>query len=59
MRSVMRDEAAEQTATLVRQLVSPRLRAEFGNGDQFYAKAARSSHCPEGRADRPNKDFLE
>jgi putative restriction endonuclease len=42
-----------------RLLVSPRLRAEFGNGDQFYAKAGEMITLPERRADRPNKDFLE
>jgi len=42
-----------------RLLVSPRLRADFSNGDQFYAKAGQSIDLPERRADRPGRDFLE
>ena len=41
-----------------RLLVSPRLRAEFGNGDQFYAKVGEIITLPERRADRPNKDWF-
>jgi putative restriction endonuclease len=39
--------------------VSPRLRADFSNGDQFYAKAGQIIELPERRADRPNREFLE
>ncbi len=42
-----------------RLLVSPRLRAEFGNGDQFYARAGESIALPDRRPDRPSRDFLE
>src|SRR5262249_23637310 len=44
-----------------RLMVSPRLREEFGNGDEFYARAALGDPItvPSRRADRPNKDFLE
>jgi putative restriction endonuclease len=44
-----------------RLVVSPRLREEFGNGDEFYARAALGDPItvPSRRADRPNKDFLE
>jgi len=28
-----------------RLVASPRLREEFGNGEQFYAQAGRSSNC--------------
>ena len=42
-----------------RLLVSPRLRAEFSNGDQFYAKAGQVIDLPEHRADRPGREFLE
>ncbi|WP_089154244.1 HNH endonuclease [Micromonospora sp. NBS 11-29] len=42
-----------------RLLVSPRLRSEFGNGDQFYAKAGSVITLPERRADRPHAEFLE
>lgn len=41
--------------------VSPRLRDEFGNGDELYQRA-RSSELivvPTRRADRPNREFLE
>jgi hypothetical protein len=37
----------------------PRLRAEFSNGDQFYAKAGQIIDLPERRADRPSREFLE
>jgi putative restriction endonuclease len=39
--------------------VSPRLRDEFGNGEQFYARAGEVVSLPERKADRPDKDFLE
>ncbi|MEU7618888.1 HNH endonuclease [Micromonospora rifamycinica] len=42
-----------------RLLVSPRLRSEFGNGDQFYAKAGTQIGVPERRGDRPRAEFLE
>jgi putative restriction endonuclease len=42
-------------------LVSPRLRADWGNGEEFYARAATGEpiRVPARRADRPNHDFLE
>jgi putative restriction endonuclease len=42
-----------------RLLVSPRLRADFSNGDQFYAKAGQVIELPERRVDRPSREFLE
>jgi putative restriction endonuclease len=42
-----------------RLLVSPRLREEFGNGEQFYARAGEVIAVPERRGDRPNRNFLE
>ena len=39
--------------------VSPRLRADFSNGYQFYAKAGQVIDLPERRADRPGREFLE
>lgn len=39
--------------------VSPRLREEFGNGEQFYAHAGEPISVPSQRADRPSADFLE
>ncbi|MET7876402.1 HNH endonuclease [Micromonospora profundi] len=42
-----------------RLVVSPRLRTEFGNGDQFYAKAGEQIALPERRGDRPRAEFLE
>src|SRR5579859_2920766 len=42
-----------------RLLVSPRLRADFSNGDQFYAKAGQVIDLPEHRTDRPGREFLE
>jgi putative restriction endonuclease len=42
-----------------RLVVSPRLRGEFGNGEQFYAKAGQVIELPVRRADQPNREFLE
>jgi putative restriction endonuclease len=42
-----------------RLLVSPRLRADFSNGDQFYAQAGQVIELPGRRADRPSREFLE
>ena len=39
--------------------VSSRLRADFSNGDQFYARAGQVIELPERRADRPSREFLE
>ncbi|GAB2964019.1 hypothetical protein GCM10027280_61140 [Micromonospora polyrhachis] len=40
-------------------LVSPRLRNEFGNGEQFYSRAGDPIGVPEQRQDRPHREFLE
>lgn len=42
-------------------LVSPRLRQEYGNGEEFYTRAAGGVPIaqPSRRVDRPNHDFLE
>jgi putative restriction endonuclease len=42
-----------------RLLVSPRLRDEFGNGEQFYSRAGQTITLPRHRNDRPNRTFLE
>ena len=42
-----------------RLCVSPRLRADFSNGDQFYAQAGHVIELPERRADRPSREFLQ
>ncbi|WP_246017163.1 HNH endonuclease [Micromonospora pisi] len=42
-----------------RLLVSPELRREFGNGEEYYARAGQRVHVPERPNDRPNRDFLE
>ena len=39
--------------------VSPRLRDEFGNGEQFYSKAGEVIALPDRKADRPYREFLE
>lgn len=39
--------------------VSPRLRDEFGNGDQFYARAGEVIALPQRRVDRPQREFLQ
>lgn len=39
--------------------VSPRLRSEFGNGDEFYSRQGDVIAVPRARADRPNSEFLE
>ncbi|HEX4830860.1 MAG TPA: HNH endonuclease [Trebonia sp.] len=42
-----------------RLLVSPRLRADFGNGAEFYAKAGSVIALPDRRPDRPGREFLQ
>lgn len=42
-----------------RLLVSPRLREEFGNGEEFYTRAGQWIVVPDRRVDRPNPEFLE
>lgn len=39
--------------------VSPRLRSEFGNGDEFYARQGEVIRLPQAAVDRPNREFLE
>jgi putative restriction endonuclease len=39
--------------------VSPRLRDEFGNGEQFYAQAGQLITLPDRKGDRPHREFLE
>jgi putative restriction endonuclease len=43
-----------------RLLVSPRLRADWGNGEEFYhrERSGEPIAVPARRADRPNQDFL-
>ena len=42
-------------------LVSPRLRSDWGNGEEFYRRAASGEAItvPSRVADRPNHDFLQ
>ncbi|MEU8331055.1 HNH endonuclease [Micromonospora sp. NPDC048839] len=42
-----------------RLMVSPRLRTEFGNGEQFYARAGTAITVPTATRDRPHREFLE
>ncbi|MEU0559376.1 HNH endonuclease [Dactylosporangium sp. NPDC006015] len=42
-----------------RLLVSPRLRADFGNGEEFYSRSGEQIAVPERKPDRPNREFLE
>jgi putative restriction endonuclease len=42
-----------------RLLVSPRLRDDFGNGEQYYAKAGQLIQLPDRKLDRPHREFLE
>lgn len=39
--------------------VSRRLREEFENGDEFYAREGEAIAVPERRPDRPKREFLE
>ncbi len=39
--------------------VSPRLREEFGNGEEFYAAERRVIELPQRAADRPSQELLE
>ena len=40
-------------------MVSSRLRADFGNGEEFYALTGQPIGSPARAADRPNADFLQ
>lgn len=42
-----------------RLMVSPRLRQDFGNGEQFYAKAGKPIMLPPRVVDRPSRHALE
>lgn len=42
-----------------RLLVSPRLREEFGNGEEFYRQAGEPVEVPRGSAERPAGEYLE
>ncbi|MEV0131172.1 HNH endonuclease [Dactylosporangium sp. NPDC050688] len=42
-----------------RLLVSPRLREDFGNGEEFYSRHGQQISVPDRAADRPNREFLE
>ena len=42
-----------------RLLVSPRLREEFGNGDEFYRRAGQEVAVPRPVGDRPAKQYLQ
>ncbi|MFD0583144.1 HNH endonuclease [Dactylosporangium darangshiense] len=41
-----------------RLLVSPRLRDDFGNGEEFYSRSGMQIVLPERKADRPHREFL-
>jgi putative restriction endonuclease len=43
----------------LRLMVSPRLRMEFDNGEEFYSRAGTEIDVPDQRADHPNRVFLE
>lgn len=43
----------------LRLMVSPRLRSEFENGTEFYARAGSVIGSPDRRVNRPNSEFLE
>jgi putative restriction endonuclease len=42
-----------------RLMVSPRLRDEFGNGEEFYARAGQLIDLPDRRVERPSREYLE
>lgn len=41
-----------------RLMVSPRIRSDFGNGEEFYAKEGTQIAVPEGPAQKPSADYL-
>jgi putative restriction endonuclease len=42
-----------------RLVVSRRLRADFGNGEEFYSKDGQVIALPDRKPDRPSREFLE
>jgi len=55
----MFDQGYLGVAPDLRLLVSPRLRREFGNGEEFYSRAGQEIAVPQSSSDRPNPEFLE
>lgn len=45
--------------SVYRLRVSPRLRKEFANGDQYYARAGQVIALPAHRRQRPGREFIE
>jgi putative restriction endonuclease len=43
----------------LRLMVSPLLRSQFGNGEEFYGREGQLIDVPDRRADRPNRTYLE
>jgi len=39
--------------------VSPRLRSEWGNGQEFYDLASRAIDIPDRRVDRPSREAID
>lgn len=42
-----------------RLMVSPRLRSEWGNGQEFYDRAGHQIRLPRNRSDRPDREAIE
>jgi len=53
------DEGYLGVDSKLRLLVSPLLRQEFGNGEEFYTRAGGRLAVPSRRLDRPGREFLE
>jgi len=45
--------------SVYRLRVSPRLREQFANGDQYYARAGQVIVLPARRRERPGREFIE
>jgi len=52
------DEGYLGIDTSSRLHVSPRLRADFENGSEFYDRAGRTIDLPDARANRPGKEAV-
>jgi putative restriction endonuclease len=55
----MFDQGYLGVAPDLRLRVSPRLRTEFGNGEEFYSREGTEIAVPLITSDRPNREFLE
>ena len=58
VKSVLFDRGYLAVDEEFRLRVSPRLRSEFGNGDEFYSREGETIRLPSAPRDQPSPEFL-